>query len=264
MAERDYELTVERVRLDRGGYTSSGRYYGTGAPLFSANFDDYSQVRSWETRAKDRAHAIELAKRHFGLPPDAPMRGGASRAQHRERLSKSRSEGRQRLSPESLKTLTHADKAVLASAVYSSHPSVFGADHLGRVNRAMARAAGVPAKDVVIAEKRMQKAGYLDAGSTLTRAGQAAIKPFYDHVAMPPWRVRLPSGKVIDYSEAEKPGSGMTPLAWHRAGFGPTGKGPAGKAPPSAEKHERGENPRTLKNILLKRKVASLVGRGRK
>lgn len=29
-------------------------------------------------------------------------------------------------------------------------------------------------------------------------------------------------------------------------------------------KHERGENPRTLKNIMLKKKVASLVGRGRK
>lgn len=55
-------MTVElqRVRLDRGGYTSSGQYYGTGAPLFTAYGDDGVWV---DLRAKDRAAARALIKR---------------------------------------------------------------------------------------------------------------------------------------------------------------------------------------------------------
>lgn len=29
-----YKFELRRVRLDRGGYTSNGRYFGQGAPLY--------------------------------------------------------------------------------------------------------------------------------------------------------------------------------------------------------------------------------------
>jgi len=52
------KYTLQRVRLDRGGYTSSGRYYGTGAPLYEAYNPETGE--SLVFRAADRA----TAKRH--------------------------------------------------------------------------------------------------------------------------------------------------------------------------------------------------------
>ena len=34
------KLSVRRTRLNAGGYTSRGRYFGTGAPLFNVTGDD--------------------------------------------------------------------------------------------------------------------------------------------------------------------------------------------------------------------------------
>jgi hypothetical protein len=53
-----YDLA--RVRLNRQGYTSSGRYYGVGAPLFSCELldADGKYLKTVEFRAKDRAEAV--------------------------------------------------------------------------------------------------------------------------------------------------------------------------------------------------------------
>jgi hypothetical protein len=37
---RPSQVRAERVRLDRGGYDPSGRYWGTGAPLYRVTDDD--------------------------------------------------------------------------------------------------------------------------------------------------------------------------------------------------------------------------------
>jgi len=52
------KYTLQRVRLDRGGYTSSGKYYGIGAPLYEAYNPETGE--SLVFRAADRA----TAKRH--------------------------------------------------------------------------------------------------------------------------------------------------------------------------------------------------------
>lgn len=56
---------VRRIRLDRGGYASGGRYYGSGAPLFSVYDEDTGKEHV--TRARDareaRAKAIEAWSR---------------------------------------------------------------------------------------------------------------------------------------------------------------------------------------------------------
>src|SRR5262245_37767360 len=41
-------LSIERERLDRGGYTSSGRYFGTGTPLFRVTNSDDPSYRDGE------------------------------------------------------------------------------------------------------------------------------------------------------------------------------------------------------------------------
>ena len=63
-------LIVSRIALNRGGYARGGRdYYGTGAPLYSAEFLDESG--EWhdpiEFRAADRKEALAHAKKHFAL-----------------------------------------------------------------------------------------------------------------------------------------------------------------------------------------------------
>lgn len=57
------KATMRRVRLDRGGYTSSGRYFGIGAPLFEMEPDDYrSGIHPQYVRAVDRDSAIRKIK----------------------------------------------------------------------------------------------------------------------------------------------------------------------------------------------------------
>jgi hypothetical protein len=56
-------VTLRRVRLDAGGYDTTGRYWGRGAPLFRAECEETGDT--WETRAQDRDHAVAMFERHF-------------------------------------------------------------------------------------------------------------------------------------------------------------------------------------------------------
>lgn len=57
---------LERLKLNRGGYTSAGRYFGVGAPLFEYANDDYSI--HGHVRAKDRTAAkAEVLAKHPGV-----------------------------------------------------------------------------------------------------------------------------------------------------------------------------------------------------
>jgi len=49
-----------RVRLNQGGYDSSGRYWGIDRPLFNYWFDDEDVSREDYIRANNREHAITL------------------------------------------------------------------------------------------------------------------------------------------------------------------------------------------------------------
>jgi hypothetical protein len=56
---------VQRVRLNSGGYTDSGCYFGTGAPLYCIWDDDY--ICSDHVRAYDRADALQIARDRYPL-----------------------------------------------------------------------------------------------------------------------------------------------------------------------------------------------------
>jgi len=77
MAKR---FTVERIRLNSGGYTSSGRYYGTGAPLFAVT--DAETDRTTEVRASSaKAARQQVMESVFGPPPKNPLQGEANALQ---------------------------------------------------------------------------------------------------------------------------------------------------------------------------------------
>lgn len=50
------KLYLHRVRLNSGGYTSDGSYFGTGQPLWEYFDDNYSLMVRY-VRADDRDHA---------------------------------------------------------------------------------------------------------------------------------------------------------------------------------------------------------------
>lgn len=56
-------ITWERERLDRGGYTSGGRYFGIGAPLYRVEVDDGQTWREYYIRASGQKDVRDLAKR---------------------------------------------------------------------------------------------------------------------------------------------------------------------------------------------------------
>jgi hypothetical protein len=71
MPRNQPKMLLERVRLNREGYTSSGRYYGTGAPLYRATSSVTNE--SLEFRAADRTAAKSKLGRvlsHIGLGMD--------------------------------------------------------------------------------------------------------------------------------------------------------------------------------------------------
>lgn len=80
------KLTVERIRLDRGGYDRSGSYFGTGDPVFHVTgeqLDPYGGmplVIDFYTRAQDARHARELTERRFGVKATFPRRASAPKA----------------------------------------------------------------------------------------------------------------------------------------------------------------------------------------
>ena len=59
-----YEIT--RIRLDAGGYTATGAYYGTGAPLFY--FQSECETHSGWMRARNR---WDLRRKLRARYPDA-------------------------------------------------------------------------------------------------------------------------------------------------------------------------------------------------
>lgn len=67
-------LRAERVRLDRGGYTRSGRYFGTGAPLYLVT-DDEGDIHEY-VRAASAVEARQKVGIYKGLieEPVAPER----------------------------------------------------------------------------------------------------------------------------------------------------------------------------------------------
>ncbi len=60
------KIELSQIRLNRQGYTSNGRYYGTGAPLYQAY--NTRNHESLEFRAKDRADAKKLIGLMFTDP----------------------------------------------------------------------------------------------------------------------------------------------------------------------------------------------------
>lgn len=59
-------MGIERIRINRQGYDSSGRYWGVGAPLFSAyDGDTFGDIYTDTFRAADRdAAKAHVRKRH--------------------------------------------------------------------------------------------------------------------------------------------------------------------------------------------------------
>lgn len=54
-------FSLRRVRLDRGGYSPDGAYWGLGAWLYHAMSDD-AEIH---VRAADREHAKEIVSRYY-------------------------------------------------------------------------------------------------------------------------------------------------------------------------------------------------------
>ena len=55
------KLHLYAVRLNSGGYTSTGRYYGVGQTLYSVESADESNI-GFEIRASDREHAKSIVR----------------------------------------------------------------------------------------------------------------------------------------------------------------------------------------------------------
>lgn len=53
------KIALERIRLDAGGYTRGGRYFGTGEPLWSYEVDLGGRVVHGYIRATSRGKARE-------------------------------------------------------------------------------------------------------------------------------------------------------------------------------------------------------------
>jgi hypothetical protein len=111
-------FTVERIRLDSGGYDSRGRYFGTGAPLFSVT--DNETDKTTEVRAGSAKLAREKVMQGlFGPPPKNPMHGEArtlSESLYAEALKESSP-------PQPLLQQYKADVFALASKVRASNPT---------------------------------------------------------------------------------------------------------------------------------------------
>jgi len=54
------KVTLQRIRLNRGGYDRSGAYWGIGSPLYVALTTIDDNEESYHFRARDRKHAKEI------------------------------------------------------------------------------------------------------------------------------------------------------------------------------------------------------------
>jgi hypothetical protein len=76
------KIELSQVRLNNQGYTSNGRYYGVGAPLYQAyNNRNHESI---EFRAKDRAEAKRLVGLMFTEPKNDSLGRKFSPKQIRE------------------------------------------------------------------------------------------------------------------------------------------------------------------------------------
>lgn len=65
--EQTLKFTLQRVRLDSGGYDSGGAYWGIGEPLYWASAEQEGAEVSFYFRATDRDSAkAEVLSRHPG------------------------------------------------------------------------------------------------------------------------------------------------------------------------------------------------------
>jgi hypothetical protein len=75
------KFSLQRIRLNSGGYDSAGRYYGIGAPVYHASADYETGEKTslgytiWETethtfRAEDRTHAKQIVRAKFAAHYD--------------------------------------------------------------------------------------------------------------------------------------------------------------------------------------------------
>lgn len=105
--------------------------------------------------------------------------------------------------------LSTGDKVLLSAVYFWAGQSMTMTLRAGARN--VARAGGLSPVEADKIERKLVKDGYLARGSTgsygtigLTPKGLAAVPAFYDDIELLPWRVRLKSGKVVNYAEAEK------------------------------------------------------------
>jgi hypothetical protein len=77
-------LSLDRIKLNRQGYTSAGRYYGVGKPLFQAFVTDADSDRSY-----DQAHDLVNRPSLGGNEIRADSRQ-AAKAEFAARLAKAR------------------------------------------------------------------------------------------------------------------------------------------------------------------------------
>lgn len=111
-------FTVERIRLNSGGYTSGGRYYGTGAPLFAVT--DSETDRTTEVRAGSAKEARQkVMETVFGPPPKNPLHAEARdlrKQLHAEALKESDP-------PAGLIASLKGQVEALAAKVHAANPS---------------------------------------------------------------------------------------------------------------------------------------------
>ena len=63
------KVTLQRIRLNQGGYDRCGAYWGVGCPLYWASYDIKNPTH-WDTddcffRARDREHAKEIVRTNW-------------------------------------------------------------------------------------------------------------------------------------------------------------------------------------------------------
>lgn len=84
-------MKLSKVRLNRGGYDSRGRYYGTGKPLYRAEAVVCGKDREVTVRASSRTEAKHEAESELKRYAKWPHCGGAyGRAGGRRRRRRSR------------------------------------------------------------------------------------------------------------------------------------------------------------------------------
>ncbi len=72
------KITAHRVRIDRGGYDSGGRYWGTGAPLYEVENDNHGHVVTKHVRAQSASEAKAKAFGWVSGGRKRPSRAGKS------------------------------------------------------------------------------------------------------------------------------------------------------------------------------------------